>query len=518
MPSLPHTARYQWLLKVPGTGAYRGRIKFPRNCIPLVGQQHSSLRGLLAWDACRFDESYPKSYQLDYARWAVAQNGVLAHAPAGSGKTLMMALAGVTKMRETGKSLVIITTAGAKWQWRRELKRLFKLDDVSVLAGKTATQLSQGVYVINWHVIPYWRMQLARLSPIIIMDETDLVKSWKRYTRTQDRTGKTVRKVAYDRIVGAAELLSRTASWRIGGTATLAPYEAMDAWGQLDLLQPKEWGSSYEFAMRYANGKPGEYGGLDTSGKSCQDELLARMSTMRLRVTQAQANKEMGATQRDLVFLPPAEQNRPGAFSKLLKASRTRTSSLHIRLMQAASMKRKWIVSSVVDDIRQGHNKIVVFTGRRAEVHNLANAIKKKVGDISVLSGDGDTPSKQRMVMASSFVKDEPLILVATYEAFGRALDGMQHAHRAYFGMLPFTPGMIEQSEGRFSRLGSMHPTRITYVIAEGTVDERVTELLLMHLDSVSDIADNPQLHELQRQLEGADRADEIIANLIGDL
>jgi len=71
--------------------------------------------------------------------------------------------------------------------------------------------------------------------------------------------------------------------------------------------------------------------------------------------------------------------------------------------------------------------------------------------------------------------------------------------------MLPYDPGQLRQWEGRFTRLGQKRPVVIYYVIAEGTVDEHVAQLLIEKLPAVERIARDSELAEAGSVLAGYD-------------
>jgi SNF2 family DNA or RNA helicase len=81
--------------------------------------------------------------------------------------------------------------------------------------------------------------------------------------------------------------------------------------------------------------------------------------------------------------------------------------------------------------------------------------------------------------------------------------------------MLPFTPGQVVQWEGRVARLGQKRPELIEYLIAEGTVDERVAGILLEKLPAVQTVAKDDSVEGLSDQLLRMDDdklMDEILA------
>ena len=73
------------------------------------------------------------------------------------------------------------------------------------------------------------------------------------------------------------------------------------------------------------------------------------------------------------------------------------------------------------------------------------------------------------------------------------------------FVQLPYTPGQLRQWEGRFARLSQKRPVVIYYVIAEGTVDERVASILIDKLPAVETVGKDSELAEAAPILAGID-------------
>ena len=107
---------------------------------------------------------------------------------------------------------------------------------------------------------------------------------------------------------------------------------------------------------------------------------------------------------------------------------------------------------------------------------------------------------------------------MGTTDAFGEAIDGLQHTDVAFCCLLPWNGGRVEQMEGRFHRKSSTRAVRIVYVIAEGTVDEHVSDLVLTKLNSLEDVLDHSEAKDIATTLSGLDDEDAIIASIINKM
>jgi SNF2 family DNA or RNA helicase len=94
----------------------------------------------------------------------------------------------------------------------------------------------------------------------------------------------------------------------------------------------------------------------------------------------------------------------------------------------------------------------------------------------------------------------------------------LQDSDLLLIAMLPYTPGQIVQWEGRVARHGQKRPVLIQYLVAEGTVDEHVAEILLTKLPAVERVAQDDSVQGFSDQLRGSDQEEEILDSLIAKI
>ena len=440
----------------------------------------------------------------------------------GSGKTLA-ALAWLTK-GPPDERVVIVTRAPTKAQWAREAQKYTTLRP-QVLTGRTpyAPEPDTRVVVLSWATIQGWAEYLltwargGRLA--VVWDELHKGKAWKRRERLVARDGSVYYSWLDNRAAACAKL-AKGATRRLGLTATPVRDRRSDLWAQLDLVQPGSWGSNYQFITRYCDAKPGAYGGLDASGVSNCDELRHRLDLVTSVVTKEEASRHLPPLRRSLIYLSKADQSRPAGFKAEMKraAKQGANALFEMQLLEAASRKRQWIADTVRDAVLEDGQKVVVLTGRRKDAEALAGlvATRLKKSDAPVWWGHGGISTKERARMVDAYAETEgPCAFVGTTDAFGEAVDGLQNTDIAIFGLLPWTPGMVTQAEGRFSRHGSKRSVHIMYTVAEGTVDEHVADTLLEKLEQVTDTLDDPTASGIADTLAGSESEDDIIQGVM---
>lgn len=502
-------------------------------------------------------DGFLTAYQRDALAFGFRRTGTMLHHPTGSGKTvsaILWALAG-------GGATVIVTRATTRAQFAREVGRfthheayalkpaveIRKRDRWQGLADYLAWCRDGGQppwVIVGWESLSDHVGELLALRPVsLVLDESHKGKSKERweviplaeddaaairsvkarggFTKpSQDGNG-IVGILPRENTVTAAATLSKAAARRLATTATPVSDRIRDLWGQLDLLEPGAWGSFNIWARRYCDAKPGTYGGLDTTGLSNPDELIARLGYVIHRVDHATTHAQLPAKRRESMYISAAEQcdAAPG-FTREQKAAAGRGASalLELKLAEAASKKRKAVLGRIADHVESGH-KIVVFTGRRRDSDDLATSIRGACRKATVWCGHGGHSQNERDEIKRDYIAHEGgCVLVGTGEAWGTAVDGLQCTDAAFFVMLPYTPGQLTQWEGRFTRLGQDRPVCVYYVIAEGTVDEHVASILLDKIARVERVADGGSLDGASEALAGLDDPEAIADSILAKI
>jgi superfamily II DNA or RNA helicase len=416
------------------------------------------------------------------------------------------------------------------------------------------------VIVAGWEALVSNLDELVRLNiGSIVFDEIHAGKSSDRWTRVpliepgQDSTAKEIKELAVNQAreardkkgfiketdegpmmfvprmnqAAAGATLARRARKRIGMTASPIKDRVRDLWAQLDMVEPNAWGNKTSWMVRYADMKPGTYGGMDTTGNSRLPELKLRIDTVAHIRKYEETHRGLPEKRRQSVYLAPEDQNRPsGGFADEIRKARSRGpgAMLEVKLAQSASRKKKAVVGMAEDHLAS-KQKVVIFTARKRDCEDLGVAlgrskVAKKAG-AQIWYAHGGMSTKRRQEMVDDYMAHPgPCAIVGTGAAFGTGLD-IHDTDAAFFVMLPYTPGDLLQWEGRFSRRGGKRAVIIYYVICEGTVDEHIASILIDKLPSVEKVAEGTELASAGAVLAGLDEGmsdDEWIDSILGDI
>tara|TARA_R110000851_G_scaffold40654_5_gene102375 strand:- start:692 stop:982 length:291 start_codon:yes stop_codon:yes gene_type:complete len=93
----------------------------------------------------------------------------------------------------------------------------------------------------------------------------------------------------------------------------------------------------------------------------------------------------------------------------------------------------------------------------------------------------------------------------------------MQTADLAIFAMLPWKPGDFVQWKGRFDRLGGS-ATLLKVVVAVGTYDERVVEILVEKFGPIESFLKADELEGLGDKLLGMEDEEALVSSIISKL
>lgn len=486
-------------------------------------QPLESLDALVAGGLREWVPEYLTEYQRDGIMAMAHRDGAFWWA-AGSGKTLGAICWALAAPGRT----VLVTRAGVRRQHAREIERVSEHRALVLEESADAEQLetTDALFcLVGYEMLPAVVDRLLLWKPKnMILDESHTNKSPKRWSATAQADGK-LKFDLLENIAVAAYRLSRAVQRRLATTATPIKDRTRDLWAQLDLVHPDAWGRFYakdkaSFTGRYCAAREGMYGGIDTTGASNLDELWNRVSLVTHHVPHSVTHRHLPPRRRVVTYVTPAEQVRADGFTqKFFKAAAKggQTGLLEARLMEAAAKKRK-ALKGMVDEAVACGQKVTIFTGRREDCDRLGEEMQKDHPDVTIWSAHGGTSAKDRDGIQQEYMRHPgPCVLVGTGDAWGTGVS-LHDTDLALIAMLPYTPGAIVQWEGRFSRQGQKRPVLIQYLVAEGTVDEHVVELLLGKLKPVEKVVHDDSIEGFADSLRGADEEEAIVQSILGKL
>lgn len=389
----------------------------------------------------------------------------------GLGKTIQSLW--YLKLSPEVRPVLIICPATAKWHWQDEAQDHLRMPSI-ILSGQTPTR--QGllkdktkIIIINYDILESWERYLKHKKfKCIILDECHYIKNL-----TAQRTQ------AVQRITkGVPHVICLS-----GTPLTNRPSELFST---LHLISPRGFPSYANYAFQYCNRKF-RYGKFDDRGARNLDRLHRLLkSTIMIRRTKEQVLKELPKKSRSVIPLDiedrkryeTEEQDCISFLSRHTKAKDRKTKSEGLvklgKLKRlAAELKFKAVCHWVDNVLEETDEKIVLFG-----IHKkLVRALYERYKSQAVLVY-GPVQGKKRREAIKRFQNDSKIrVFVGNLIAAGTVITLTAARYAAMFE-IDWVPGNHMQAEDRIHRITQTLKVHIYYLVAKGTIEEKLCEML----------------------------------------
>jgi SNF2 family DNA or RNA helicase len=430
----------------------------------------------------------PFDYQLRAAQTVLRRlkgRAILAD-EVGLGKTIEAGLVlSELYLRRMAAHCLIVVPAGLVEQWREELERKFALP--ALVYGSAAWRQHPDPWQATVVLASLATARHARSRQDFVRPQWDLVVVDEAHRLKNQNS--------------ASAQLVRSLSTRHLLLLTATPVENRleDLFQLVSLVRPGLLGSRAEFRRRHGLGGGAEgarnlqelqHGLREVMVRHRRSEvsvLLPRRLARTLLVIPAAAEAELyarvaarvrqqarGASPSHLLTLRSV-QRLAGSSPRALVATLEKV-GWHDLAQQAATLQSTEKAHRLLEVLERHHSrgeKVVVFTGFRETLHFLAEAVT--AAGIPAAVYHGGLARRDKEAAVRSFAGEVPLLLTTEAAGEGRNL---QFCHVMINFDLPWNPMQIEQRLGRLHRIGQEHEVELTNLVARGTLEERVLEVL----------------------------------------
>ena len=427
----------------------------------------------------------PFDYQLKAAQTVLRRmrgRAILAD-EVGLGKTIEAGLVlSELRLRALAGRSLVITPAGLVQQWREELERKFGLP--TVIAGSSGWPAERRDAIVIASIAAARRDPLkshlaAAPWDVVILDEAHRVRS------SRSASGRLARALR--------------ARYLLLLTATPVENRLQDLYELVTLVSPGLLGTPAQFRARHGGssetGTPRDVSGLRAATAEVmvrhrrsevalmlpqrlaetvlitpgdEDAGLYADLTGRIRAAAAGAKPSMLMTLRALARL--AGSSPAAAAPTLTKIGWDDLAG------RAARLGRTEKLAAVISRIR-GHaqrgEKVLVFTAYRRTLDQLAADVAAAGVSAAVYHGSLSRQEKENAI--ASFRDAVPVLLSTESAGEGR---NIQFCHVMINVDLPWNPMQIEQRLGRLHRVGQDHEVLLTNLVAKGTIEQRILQVL----------------------------------------
>lgn len=303
--------------------------------------------------------------------------------------------------------------------------------------------------------------------------------------------------------------------WLLSGTP--APNDALEYWAQIDAIAPALFGNYWQFRQRYGTCDevfigPGQTvqkwranpkkvpAMLDTMRGVCHvlkkedcldlpdmvDEIIEVELSENEQTAYLQLAAQLSAEFAHTVVHDDGRQEKKlihvdtAATGKTMKL-RQITSGFYLhrdgdfgeeRIIWAGMSKLN-ALRSLIEDTLNGQ-QVVVWALFRADAERIQKELAF-LGGVEILYGGLNDAARNKII--DNFVSGKSKILVANKASAGHGLTFVNARYAVHYG-LDYSPELHAQAIARLHRIGQVHKVTNYYLLARGTIDEQLYEVV----------------------------------------
>jgi len=405
----------------------------------------------------------------------------------GLGKTAQ-SLAWLTLHPEK-RPVIVICPASMKIPWSREIVKWTPSETVQIINGKDKFIENKNIYIINYDLIKKRRDDLLDLNAeVVILDECTYIKESK-----SQRTKATMA-VAKE----SPHVLA------LSGTPILN--KPIEFYNVLHLIDPKTFKSQWKFGQQFCGASHDGYG-WKFSGVTNSDTLHFMLQAIMIRREKREVLKELPDKRREFIYLgmPNAilrthdhaenglrDAVRDYRASGLSSSARSERRMLAItalnHLRQVVGTAKGEQTLEIVKPTLEANQKAVIFGHYQVTLDVIEESLKKAgYGYVRI---DGNVTGIKRQDKIDTFQSDPKCqVMLASILTMGMGVD-LTEASNVFIVDRSWTPAVEEQGEDRLWRLGQKKDVTVWYLVAENTVDDKMTDLIERKRRIISQIVD----------------------------
>ncbi len=392
------------------------------------------------------------------------------------------------------KKALIVAPLSIVTVWQEELQKFAAFPYNAVILEGTMNKKQDALdhmtgEVLQIVIVNYesaWRMETGLLkfdADIIIADEGHKIKTHS------TRQSKALHKI------GAK------ARYRMLLTGTVITNKAIDIFSQYKFINPGIFGESfYVFRSRYFD-MVGYGNHTPVLKKSMEQELMDRLHSIAFRITKAECLDLPETT--DIVRHIKLEASAEKIYRSLVKDSYAELSKGEVtvtnvltRLLRLSQLTGGFIgddgsiltnvstakleaLSDVIDEAINQDKKIVIIARFVAEIKAIEKLLQKKKLEYSLIMGG----VKDREIQVSQFQNNpEVKVFIGQIATAGLGITLTAASTMAFYSM-DYSMSNFEQTKARIHRVGQKQNCTYIYLVARGTVDEKVLKALRSKAD-----------------------------------
>jgi SWI/SNF-related matrix-associated actin-dependent regulator 1 of chromatin subfamily A len=386
----------------------------------------------------------------------------------GLGKTIQ-ALAYLALHPELRPALLIVP-ANVAGNWEDEIQLWLPREQVCrISSGKSKIPADATAVITTYDLARRREEELAKLAPkVIVSDESHYLKNIKTL-RTKT-------------VLALARLKSVKSVICLSGTPLLN--RPLEFYSTLSLLRPSQFNSWWKYTERYCGAYTHRWG-RDVSGASNTEELASKLRDVMIRREKSQVLTELPAKTRSKAWFKPTAQERRAYHRAIDEALRDSGTAEAIALQQitaarvAVSRTKVKPALTWISEYQDQGLPVLVFAHHKEVLDGLETGCRDNGLEAGYRVGriDGSVSQNRRTELVKAFQAGSLDVMILSTKAAGVGIT-LTRASNVLFVERMWTPGEEEQAEDRVHRIGQDNAVSVRYLLAEGTVDSDMDELL----------------------------------------
>ena len=422
----------------------------------------------------------------------------------GTGKTITsIAITGALSNAGRIRRVLIVAPLSILGVWEEEFQKFAAFPyALAVLTGPGSRKLDilrhmtgavLQVVVVNYESA--WRMEkdLAAWRPdLIISDEGHKIKTHN---------------IAASK---AMHRLGAKAGYRLLLTGTVITNKAIDVFSQFKFVNPAIFGQSfYAFRSRYFD-MVGYGNHTPVLKKSMEAELTEKLHSISFRATKAECldlpettdvirqvelepaalRVYRGLVKESYAELSSGEVTAPNILTRLLRLSQLTGGFIgndETAAVEQISAAKLSALEDILDGAAAEGKKLVIIARFIPEIRAICGLLKKRGLRYCYITGE----VKNREEQVSAFQNDPAVMAFVGQIATAGLGITLTAASTMVFYSLDYSMSNFEQTKARIHRVGQRMPCTYLYLVARGTVDEKVLKALKDKADLARTLVDD---------------------------
>lgn len=422
----------------------------------------------------------------------------------GTGKTITsIAITGALVRAGRIRRVLIVAPLSILGVWEEEFQKFAAFPyALAVLTGPGSRKLDTlrhmtgavlQVVVVNYESA--WRMEkdLAAWRPdLIIADEGHKIKTHN---------------IAASK---AMHRLGAKAGYRLLLTGTVITNKAVDVFSQFKFVNPAIFGQSfYAFRNRYFD-MVGYGNHTPVLKKSMAAELTEKLHSISFRATKAECldlpettdvirqvelepaalRVYRGLVKESYAELSSGEVTAPNILTRLLRLSQLTGGFIgndETAAVEQISAAKLSALEDILDGAAAEGKKLVIIARFIPEIRAICKLLEKRGLRYSYITGE----VKNREEQVSAFQNDPAVMAFVGQIATAGLGITLTAASTMVFYSLDYSMSNFEQTKARIHRVGQRMPCTYLYLVARGTVDEKVLQALKDKADLARTLVDD---------------------------